>query len=66
MQQVWVSSEAFKSRQHAAWPALFRKAPQTLKALGEIICPAEWRPRHLVAELLNNGGGANPNLLLVR
>ena len=42
------------------------KPTQTLKALGGIICPAEWRPRHSVAELLNNGGGANPALLLVR
>ena len=35
-------------------------------ALGGIICPAEWRPRHSVAKLLNNGVGRNPSLLLVR
>ncbi len=40
---------AFKSGQHAAWPALFRKAHTGLKGLGGIICPAEWRPRHSVA-----------------
>ena len=40
---------AFKSGQHAAWPVLFRKAHAGLKGLGEIIGPAEWRPRHSVA-----------------
>ncbi|MCS8562328.1 hypothetical protein B9D04_02140 [Weissella cibaria] len=52
--------------QHAAWPALFRKAHTDHGALGGIICPAEWRPRHSVAKLLNNGVGRNPSLLLVR
>jgi len=61
----WVSG-AFKNRQHAAWPALFRKAHTGLEALGGIICPAEWRPRHSVAEFLNNGVGYQPRLLLVR
>ena len=42
------------------------KPAQTLKVLGGIICPAEWRPRHSVAEFLNNGGEYGPSLLLVR
>ena len=66
LQQAWLVSGAFKNRQHAAWPALFRKAPTDLKALGTIICPAEWRPRHSVAEFLNKGVGYHPGLLLVR
>jgi len=66
LQQEWVVSGAFKNRQHAAWPALFRKAHTDLEGLGGIICPAEWRPRHSVAEFLNKGAGYNPLLLLVR
>jgi hypothetical protein len=58
-------SGAFKNRQHAAWPALFRKAHTDLEALGGIICPAEWRPRHSVAEFLNKGAGHQSRLLLV-
>ncbi|NFA03277.1 hypothetical protein [Weissella cibaria] len=66
LQQEWVVSGAFKNRQHAAWPALFRKAHTDLEGLGGIICPAEWRPRHSVAEFLNKGAGYNSLLLLVR
>ena len=39
LQQEWVVSGAFKNRQHAAWPALFRKAHTDLEGLGGIICP---------------------------
>ncbi|MGL5746408.1 MAG: hypothetical protein ACRCXR_00360, partial [Weissella cibaria] len=65
LQQEWVVSGAFKNRQHAAWPALFRKAHTDLEGLGGIICPAEWRPRHSVAEFLNKGAGHQSRLLLV-
>jgi len=42
------------------------KSAQALKALGGIICPAEWRPRHSVAEFLNKGVGCDSSLLSVR
>ena len=63
---VGADPEAFKNRQHAAWPALFRKAHTDLEALGGITCPAEWRLRHSVADVLNKGVGSTPDLLLVR
>ena len=66
LQQARLVSGAFKNRQHAAWPALFRKAHTDLEDLGGITCPAEWRPRHSVAEFLNKGVGYQPGLLLVR
>jgi len=49
-QLTGVVAGALKTRQHAAWPASFSKVHTGLEDLGGIICPAEWRPRHSVAD----------------